>query len=63
MHSLCSNPCVPFDQKYRRALVVLPYISVVAERTAHLAAVVAQVGIVVRGYCVDATTTAPLSHK
>ena len=50
-------------QKYRRALVVLPYISVVAERTAHLAAVLAPVGIFVRGYCGDADTNAPLGLK
>ena len=50
-------------QKYRRALVVLPYISVVAERTAHLTAVLAPMEIAVRGYCGDADTVAPLSHK
>ncbi len=50
-------------QKYRRALVVLPYVSVVAERTAHLTAVLAPMEIAVRGYCGDADTVAPLSHK
>ncbi len=42
---------------------MLPYISVVAERTAHLTAVLAPIGIIVRGYCGDADTVAPLGHK
>ena len=50
-------------QRYRRALVVLPYISVVAEKTAHLTGLLLPLGITVRGYFGTAETGSPLAPK
>ena len=50
-------------QAHGRALLVLPYISVVTEKTAHLAAVLRPMGIRVKGYFGSAESGTPLATK
>ena len=50
-------------QKFRKALFVLPYICVVMEKTAHLQALAAALGIAVKGYWADNDVSAPLQPR
>ena len=59
----CSNSPPHALQKFRKALFVLPYICVVMEKTAHLQALAAALGITVKGYWADNDVSAPLQPR
>lgn len=44
-------PACPLLQKYGRALVVLPYVSIVNEKSAHLETVLKPMHASVKGFC------------
>ena len=50
-------------QRHRKALVVLPYICMVVEKTDHLARIAAAMGLAVKGYFGDVSAGAPLQPR